>query len=468
MSTLEKVERFGRKRGRFASVSNVAAISLITIAFIVGAGAAEMAFNMQSAQNRAISSSSSATTQATATTTVTQSVVSQEGYATPVCNSQAGSVKISLIAERTKVTIANNVTYDGWSFNGTIPGPTIWVNMCENVEFTLINNDTMAHSIDFHAAQVNWATVYAPVLPGKSLSFNFTPSYPGIFMYHCGVPPVLEHIANGMYGVIIVNGTGTWALPPAPGGTYVLIESEFYLNAQPGTGGSYTGNYTKMLAATPDYVVFNGKAFQYQVHPLTVKPNELVRLYVFNEGPNLWEAFHVIGGIMDTVYIDGNPFNVEHGLQTVSIPPSGGAIVDMYFTDPGGLNPFVNHAFAYAQAGTVGVFRVENSSSSTSATTSISGAPGVPISIQPGSAVNTTTTYYSPTNITVVIGVNNTITWTNNDNVAHTVTADNGLFDSGLLNQGQTWSYTFTTPGTYQYHCSIHPWMKGTVIVKSG
>lgn len=458
------------KVSRFRSVSNVAAISLITIAFVVGAGGAVMAINIQNVQNQTASTTQSSPS--TVTTTLTaqqqQSSVGQLGYATPVCSSQDGSVKLTLVAERTKVTIANNVTYDGWSFNGTIPGPTIWVNMCENIEFTLINNDTMAHSIDFHAAQVNWATVYAPVLPGKSLSFNFTPAYPGIFMYHCGVPPVLEHIANGMYGVIIVNGTGNWALPPAPGGTYVLIESEFYLNAQPGADGSYTGNYTKMLAATPDYVVFNGKAFQYQVNPLVVVPDELVRLYVFNEGPNLWEAFHVIGGIMDTVYIDGNPFNVEHGLQTVSIPPAGGAIVDMYFTDPGGLNPFVNHAFAYASVGAVGVFKVENQTSTTNTLSSVSATAGVPVSIQPGSAVNSTTIFYFPETITVVIGVNNTVTWTNNDDSTHTVTADNGAFDSGYLNQGQTWSYTFTTPGTYTYHCTIHPWMTGTVIVESG
>jgi nitrite reductase (NO-forming) len=464
MAEHERRQRFGRR-----SASNVAAISFITIAFIVGAGAMGLVINIQNAQNQTTASSSTTTPATTATTTVTeQSGVSQLGYATPVCTAQAGSVKITLVAERAKVTIANNVTYDGWSFNGTIPGPTIWVNMCENVEFTLINNDTMAHSIDFHAAQVNWATVYAPVLPGKSLSFNFTPSYPGIFMYHCGVPPVLEHIANGMYGVIIVSGSGNWGLPPAPGGTYVLIESEFYLNAQPGGDGSYTGNYTKMLAATPDYVVFNGKAFQYQVNPIIVMPNELVRLYVFNEGPNLWEAFHVIGGIMDTVYTDGNPINVEHGLQTVSIPPAGGVIVDMYFTDPGGLNPFVNHAFAYASAGAVGVFKVENSSSASTNSTTTVGALGVPVSIQAGSAVNSTSTFYSPTTITVVIGVNNTVTWTNNDEATHTVTADDGSFDSGYLNQGQTWSYTFTTPGTYTYHCSIHPWMKGTVIVESG
>ena len=167
---------------------------------------------------------------------------------------------------------------------------------------------------------------------------------------------------------------------------------------------------------------------------------------------------------MDTVYIDGNPFNVQHGLQTVSIPPSGGAIIDMYFPDVGGLNPFVNHAFAYAQMGTIGVFKVENTTAST--TTSSSSVSGPRVSIQSGSAANTTSLYYSPPTITVVIGVNNTITWINNDNAIHTVT-DIGVFDSGNLGFGQSWSYTFTTPGTYQYHCTIHPWMTGTVIVKS-
>ena len=348
------------------------------------------------------------------------------------------------------------------------------MKQCETVHFTLINNDTMAHSIDFHAAQVNWATVYAPVAPGKSLSFDFVPAYPGIFMYHCGVPPVLEHIANGMYGVIIVNGTGADALPAAPGGQYVIIESEFYLNSQPNADGSYSGNYTKMLAATPDYVVFNGQSFQYEVNPLVVKPNELVRLYVFNEGPSIWEAFHVIGGIMDTVYIDGNVNNVLHGVQTVNIPPADGVIVDMYFPDAGGQNPFVNHAFAYAQKGAIGVFQVENGTSTvgttttTTTTTSAAAPSGSTVVIEPGSATQTAADYYSPSTITVEIGVNNTVTWVNDDNAAHTVTATDGSFNSGNMNPGQSWTYTFTAAGTYEYYCSYHPWMKGTVIVKSG
>ncbi len=448
-------------------MSSVAVLAVFVI-LVVGVFGVAYVDNTQSLSDQ-ISSLQSQLNSNTATTIGSSDQPSS--WSTPTCTTSSGSTSVTLVAEKAQVQIAKGVAYDGWSFNGTVPGPTIFVKQCETVHFTLFNNDTMPHSIDFHAAQVNWATAYAPVAPGQSLSFDFVPAYPGIFMYHCGVPPVLEHIANGMYGVIVVNGTGSDALPPAPGGQYVLIEGEFYLNSHPNSDGSYGGNYTKMLASTPDYVVFNGEAFRYMTSPLIVKPNELVRLYVFNEGPSIWEAFHVIGGIMDTVYIDGNPSNVLHGQQTVSIPPSGGAIVDMYFPDAGGKNPFVNHAFAYAQKGAIGVFQVENGTSTTgttTTTTSTAPAAGSVVSMLPGSAAQTTSTYYSPPTITVVIGKNNTVTWVNNDDAPHTVTATDGSFNSGNLNAGQSWSYTFTAPGTYTYYCSYHSWMKGTVIVKEG
>jgi len=230
-----------------------------------------------------------------------------------------------------------------------------------------------------------------------------------------------------------------------------------------------------MLAATPDYVTFNGTAFQFQKSPLLVEPNQLVRLYILNVGPSLWEAFHVIGDLMDTVYIDGNPANMEHGLQTLNIPPSGGAIVDMYFPDAGGENPFVNHAFAYASIGAVGVFKVSaaggtstTSTSSSSETSSAAPTGSVGIAINSGSALNTTSTYFSPSAITVVVGVNNTVVWTNNDSAEHTVTATDNSFNSGYIEPGQTYTHTFMSPGTYTYYCTIHPWMKGTVIVMAG
>ena len=373
----------------------------------------------------------------------------------------------SLVVMNMPITIATNVTYDAWTFNGTVPAPTIHVNQGDNIIFTLYNPTAEGHSIDFHAAQVDWSTDYATVPPGGSKTFNFTVDYPGVFMYHCGTAPVLEHIANGMFGAIIVNPAA--GLPPAPGGTYVLVENEWYLNSHPGTDGHYSGNYSEMLAATPNYVTFNGTAFQYQKSPLVVQPNKLVRLYILNVGPSIWEAFHVIGALMDTVYIDGNPANVERGLQTLNIPPSGGAIVDMYFRDSGGKNPFVNHAFAYASIGAVGVFSVTSGTATTTTSTSssVSTSPKVVnVKINPGSGANTTKNYFSPSTVTVVIGVNNTVVWTNDDSADHTVTATGGSFNSGILTNGQTFTHTFTTQGTFSYYCTIHPWMKGTVIVK--
>jgi nitrite reductase (NO-forming) len=373
---------------------------------------------------------------------------------------------LTLVAEDAKITIATNVTYDAWTFNGTVPAPNIMINQGDTVFFKLINNFTsMAHSIDFHAAEIDWATAYATVAPGQTKSFNFTANYPGVFMYHCGTPPVLEHISNGMYGAIIVNPSTPW--PAAPGGTYVLIQNEWYLNDKPGADGAFAGNYTKMVAATPDYVAFNGKAAQYQKAPLQVQPSQLVRLYVLNVGPSHWSAFHVIGALMDTVFIDGNPLNVMRGLQTLNIPPSGGAVVDMYFRDPGGLNPFVTHAFADESKGAVGVFSVAGGSHATASTVSTSSGAkaGLAIQILKNSGVDTTSPGYSPAVVHLVIGVNNTVTWTNFDSIPHTVTSTTNAFDSGNINAGESFTYTFATAGTYQYYCVYHTWMKGTVVV---
>ena len=449
-------------------MSSVAALAILFV-IVLAVGAVVYLDTTQSLENQisSLQSRISSTSPAGPTHTVTPelSIMGQEAMSLR---------QITLIAEPAQITIATNVTYDAWTFNGTVPGPTIMVNQGDTINFTLINKFTdMAHSIDFHAAEVNWATDYATVPPNGSKTFTFTVNYPGVFMYHCGAQPVLEHISNGMYGAIIVNPITP--LPAASGGTYVLVQSEFYLNSKSGTDGGYAGNYTKMLAATPDYVVFNGKAFQYQKTPLQVQPNQLVRLYILNVGPSHWSAFHVIGALMDTVYIDGDPANVQHGMQTLSIPPSGGAIVDMYFRDSGGKNPFVTHDFSEAMKGGIGVFVVgtgaatsTTTSTTTSSSTTSNTAPATAahVSIPVGAGMDTSSPGYSPDIITVVIGVNNTVVWVNNDNMPHTVTATNKLFDSGNLNAGDTFSYTFTSPGTYTYGCSYHSWMKGTVIVE--
>src|SRR5262249_52017325 len=152
-------------------------------------------------------------------------------------------------------------------------------------------------------------------------------------------PPVLMHIANGMYGAIVVLPDNS--LPKAR--EFVMVQSEFYPGDKP-VHGVYEGDLDKMLAVNPQYVVFDGMAGRYQTTPLEARPNELVRLWVVNAGPTLFSAFHVIGALFDHVYADGNPTNVLNGIQTQTIPPGGGAMFELRIPDEG-LYPFVTHSF---------------------------------------------------------------------------------------------------------------------------
>lgn len=261
-------------------------------------------------------------------------------------------VEIKLVAQESLMTIAPGVAYHVWNFNGSVPGPVLHVRQGQIIHFTLVNQTTMAHSIDFHAASTPWSVNYQPVLAGKSFSFTWRANFPGVFMYHCGTSPVMEHIANGMYGMMIVDPAGGWG---APAREYALVQSEFYTAKN--ADGSYTYNRTAAMAENPDYVVFNGVANQYRDAPLTAKVNQHVRLFVLNAGPSQFSAFHVIGAMFDTVYGDGNPANKTVGNQTITIAPGGGAVVELMMPEAG-LYPFVTHSFADASKGALGVIKI--------------------------------------------------------------------------------------------------------------
>jgi copper-containing nitrite reductase len=274
-------------------------------------------------------------------------------------------VNVDLKAFETVQEIAPGVKYHVWTFDGTAPGPVIRVHLGDTIHFTLTNASTigMQHSIDFHAAMTPWADLpkagsttltgnYQPVNPGDTKSFDWVAMYPGVFMYHCGVPPVLQHISNGMYGAIIVEPEN---LPAER--EFVLVSSEFYPGAKP-IDGVFEGDLDRMEAVDPEYVVFNGMADQYKETPLVVKPNEPFRVWVMNAGPTLTNAFHVIGTMFNETHDTGNPANTEYGLQTYNIPPGSGAMFEMQIPDPG-LYPFVTHAFAYTGLGAVGLIKVD-------------------------------------------------------------------------------------------------------------
>jgi nitrite reductase (NO-forming) len=249
--------------------------------------------------------------------------------------------------------VAAGVKLNAWTFDGAVPGKVVHLRQGDSLDFTLRNKGAMGHSIDFHAAQVPWDINYKTILPNEEINFRWTANFPGVFMYHCGTGPVLEHIGNGMYGAVVVDPAQGFA----PAREYVLVQSEFYLK-KAANGASWDGDLQRMAAVQPDFVTFNGAANQYQQQPLAATPGELIRLYVMNAGPTLFSAFHVIGALFDNVYADGNPANVMHGIQTWTIPPGGGATFELRIPDAGKY-PFVTHSFAYTGLGAVGLLDVK-------------------------------------------------------------------------------------------------------------
>jgi nitrite reductase (NO-forming) len=218
------------------------------------------------------------------------------------------------------------------------------------VDFTLVNHGLMPHSIDFHAAQIAPSRVYTNVMPGDSEEFRWSPQVPGAFLYHCGTAPVAMHIANGMYGALIVDPRTP--LPPAH--EFVFVQGEWYTMPAADTVGAVQLDWTKLLGGAPDYVSFNGIAHQYADHPIRVKAGELLRFYVVDAGPNRISAFHVVGAIFSKVYPDGVPAHAWEGVQTATVPPGGGMIFETRLAEPG-TYPFVTHAFADATNGAVGM-----------------------------------------------------------------------------------------------------------------
>src|SRR6185295_6763884 len=205
---------------------------------------------------------------------------------------------IRLEVKHAPVTIAPGVRYSAWTFGGTVPGPPLHVRQGDTVDFTVINQANIPHSMDFHAAEIAPSKYYVNVMPGDSLHYRFVARVPGAFMYHCGTAPTAMHIANGMYGALIVDP----AIPRPRAKEFVLVQSEFYLTSKADPNGVRSLDWTRLLGLVPDHIVFNGQADQYASHPLDVGPNELLRLYVVNAGPNRISSFHVVGGIFERVF----------------------------------------------------------------------------------------------------------------------------------------------------------------------
>ncbi len=267
------------------------------------------------------------------------------------------------------IEIAPGVKFSAWTFGDQVPGPAVRARVGDRIKFTMTNRsdepvpgvrmtaEPMMHSMDFHAAMVSPQDKYRSVAPGQTISFEFTLNYPGVFMYHCGTPMVLEHIASGMYGMVIVEPRGGY--PTKVDREYAVIQSEFYTKLDPQkrkVDGQplYVLDGDRVRSKAPTYTVFNGRYNGMVDHPLPAKPGERVRLFVMNVGPSNTSSFHVVGTIFDRVWIDGNPGNQFRGMQTVLLGSSSGAIVEFMIPEAGSY-VMVDHHFANASQGAIGL-----------------------------------------------------------------------------------------------------------------
>lgn len=273
----------------------------------------------------------------------------------PAPNSAVQEIRVDVTHH--EIQVSDSVKFLAWTFGGVCPGPVIHVRQGARVRFTMTNRSDetasvafpMPHSMDFHAAMVNPVDRYQSIGPGATIQFEWVANYPGVFMYHCATPPVLQHLASGMYGMVIVDPKDGY--PTRVDREYALVESEFYLARS--SKGAYAVDMTAAMQKRPTVVAFNGAADRHITQPLTANPGDRVRLYVLNAGPNGTSSFHVIGTILDRVWIDGNPVNEMRGMQTVLLPASGGAIVEFVIPEAGAYT-FVDHEFADAEMGAKG------------------------------------------------------------------------------------------------------------------
>ncbi len=268
----------------------------------------------------------------------------------------AGVAQVKLALEDVVLEVAPGVKFTGWTFAGGAPGPVIHVRQGQRVHVELTNKGAIPHSIDFHAARIAPNRAFRDIKPGETFSFDFTANDPGVFMYHCGTPPVLAHIASGMYGAIVVDPPG--GLKPKADRSYVLVGSEWYLNGDGKTEPAGL-DMDKARHQQPDFVTWNGYAGQYKTHPLPAKIGENIRFYVVAAGPSFGTDFHVVGTLLDRSWTDGDPSHVLTGAQTVAVPAGGGSVFDVHF-DENGLYPFVSHSFASVDMGQVGLVNVGN------------------------------------------------------------------------------------------------------------
>jgi nitrite reductase (NO-forming) len=270
------------------------------------------------------------------------------------------TVRVNLETVERMGELGDGTTYRYWTFNNQVPGPFVRVRVGDTVEVTLKNHEDswMQHNVDFHAVTGPGGGGVATVAdPGTQKGFTFKALNPGLYVYHCAVPMAAQHIANGMYGLILVEPEG--GLPEVDREYYVM-QGEIYTEEAFGAKGELTESHEKLMNEMPEYYVFNGAANALAGdNALKAEVGETVRIYFGVGGPNKTSSFHVIGEIFDNAYnlasLTTEPLK---DVQTITVPPGGAAAVDFKVEVPG-TYMLVDHALSRAARGLIGQLVVE-------------------------------------------------------------------------------------------------------------
>jgi len=280
--------------------------------------------------------------------------------APPVDRSQPATVRVELETKEVTAQLADGVTYTFWTFNGTVPGPMLRVRQGDSVDLVLRNapDSAVTHSIDLHAVTGPGGGAKVMQVPaGGAGEFTFTALQPGVYVYHCATPMVAQHLANGMYGLIVVEPEG--GLPKVDHEYYVM-QGDVYTTGARGQPGNLDLSVAKLLDERADYVLFNGGVGSLTGdRALQANVGETVRIFFGDGGPNLTSSFHVIGEIFDRVYPEGS-FTAapETNVQTTHVSAGGATVVEFRVDYPGDY-VLVDHSLGRLEKGAAGILHVE-------------------------------------------------------------------------------------------------------------
>ncbi|MCK2160921.1 copper-containing nitrite reductase [Neisseria gonorrhoeae] len=335
--------------------------SLFALAACGGEPAAQAPAETPAASAEAASSAAQATAETPAGELPVIDAVTTHAPEVPPAIDRDYPAKVRVKMETVEKTMKmdDGVEYRYWTFDGDVPGRMIRVREGDTVEVEFSNNpsSTVPHNVDFHAATGQGGGAAATfTAPGRTSTFSFKALQPGLYIYHCAVAPVGMHIANGMYGLILVEPKE--GLPKVDKEFYI-VQGDFYTKGKKGAQGLQPFDMDKAVAEQPEYVVFNGHVGAIAGdNALKAKAGETVRMYVGNGGPNLVSSFHVIGEIFDKVYVEGGKL-INENVQSTIVPADGSAIVEFKVDIPGSYTLVDHSIFRAFNKGALGQLKVE-------------------------------------------------------------------------------------------------------------